>query len=488
MTSLTTQARAEERAFDRDHRAISLGLLALITMFAFEAVAVSLAMPSVARALDGAALYPVALVGLITAAIVGMVLGATWSDARGPGLPITLGGLGFVAGLLISGLAQSMEVFVAGRLLQGVTSGAAMTAMYVAVGDAYPVRLRTRVFSLFATAWVLPSIAGPFVAGGLVELFGWRSVFLVVAAFATLSTLVVRAALGGHLEVRSFPLLWGRRPAYALVAAVGVLALHLAGHDSAGRTGVLLTVGLGAVALSIGVLLPRGTVRATPGLPSVVAIRGIFGGAFVCAEMFIPLVLQKESGFSPTVAGLVMMVGALGWTAGSSYAAKHGRPDTFDRLLRWASLALLAGAVVILALVGVDHSPWAAGAVATAGFTLMAVGMGLGSPLTSTLALDLAPQGRQGESGAAIQMSDALGQSIAAGLVGAAFARWLLVDEQTSYLAGFGLAVVLAALAVGVSRRCLSGGEDDLTRAARTAAPSPSEALPASSAARSHQS
>ena len=76
--------------------------------------------------------------------------------------------------------------------------------------------------------------------------------------------------------------------------------------------------------------------------------------------------------------------------------------------------------------------------MATLGFATMAVGMGLATPLMSTLSLDLAPEGRQGDTGAAIQMSDSLGQSIAAGLVGAVFARWFLIDEHTSYLAGFG--------------------------------------------------
>src|SRR3954447_25518769 len=230
------QPRAQERALDREHRAITLGLLALVTMFAFEAVAVSLAMPSVARDLDGETLYPIAVVGLLTAAIVGMVVGGIWSDARGASLPILVGGLGFAAGLLVSGFAGSMEVFVGGRLLQGLGCGAALTAMYVAVGDAYPAHLRTRVFSLFASAWVVPSIAGPFVAGALVELFGWRSVFLVVAAFAAVSTFVVRAAMGKRLAVRDAAVVWGRRPAYAVVAATGVVALHLAGHGTGLRT------------------------------------------------------------------------------------------------------------------------------------------------------------------------------------------------------------------------------------------------------------
>ena len=193
---------------------------------------------------------------------------------------------------------------------------------------------------------------------------------------------------------------------------------------------------------------------------------------------------------SPTVSGLVMMVGALGWVAGSSYSGKHGRPDTFPRILRVAQpRTRSAGTVVSLALVPVDHSPVVAGVVATVGFAVMAVGMGLATPLMSTLALDLAPEGRQGDSGAAIQMSDSLGQSIAAGLVGAVFARWFLIDQDTSYLAGFGLAVLLAARRDGAPRAALRFSRTDAVRTADRTAPSwPSPGPRASSAARSRRS
>ena len=453
-----TRPEASERVFDEQHRTITVGLLALVTMFAFEAVAVSLAMPSVARDLGGETLYPIAVIGMLTAAIVGMVVGGIWGDARGAGLPVTVGGLGFVAGLLVSGFAGSMEVLVGGRLLQGLGGGAALTALYVAVADAYPSRLRTRVFSLFATAWVVPSIAGPFVAGALVDLFGWRSVFLVVAAFAALSVLAVRRPMSRHLVVREAPLVWGRRPLYAVVAATGVVALHLAGHGSGISSSLLLLAGLLVVVVAGAPLLPRGTTRATSGLPAVIASRGLFGAAFACVELFLPLVLQTETGMSPTLSGLVMMVGALGWVAGSAYSGRHAQPESFPRILRVGSLALLVGTLVVLGLVPVDDRPVVAGVVATLGFAVMAIGMGLATPLMSTLALDLAPEGRQGDTGAAIQMSDSLGQSVAAGLVGAAFARWFLIDAHTSYFAGFGMAVLLAVMATWTARRSIEHG------------------------------
>ena len=94
-----------------------------------------------------------------------------------------------------------------------------------------------------------------------------------------------------------------------------------------------------------------------------------------------------------------MMVGALGWTAGSSYAGRHGAPATFQPILRTAAGALLLGAVLSLGLVPLDHRPVLVATVATLGFLVMAVGMSSATPLMSTLALDLAPEGRQGESG-----------------------------------------------------------------------------------------
>jgi MFS family permease len=327
--------------------------------------------------------------------------------------------------------------------------------MYVAVGDAFPASLRPRVFSLFATAWVLPSIVGPFVAGALVDLLGWRSVFLVVAVFALLSTFFVRMTLRSHLLVRAGQLVWGRGPFYATVAATGAVTLHVAGQAHGVARVLLVLAGIAMLAYALPPLLPRGTLRATPGLPATVAARGVFAASFACLEMFMPLVLQDESGLSPTLTGLVMMTGALGWVSGSTYTGRSAARERYGAILRLGALSLVVGSAVSLGMVPLETQPWLASAVAVVGFTVMGLGMGLVAPLLSALALDLAEPGRQGESGAAIQMSDALGQSVAAGLVGVLFAAWYVVDPGTSYLSGLGLAVLLAIGTVAIVRRAV---------------------------------
>ena len=67
----------------------------------------------------------------------------------------------FSAGLLVCGLAPSMEVLLVGRVLQGLGGGALTVGLYVVVGLVFPAALRPAVFASFAAAWVLPALFGP---------------------------------------------------------------------------------------------------------------------------------------------------------------------------------------------------------------------------------------------------------------------------------------------------------------------------------------
>jgi len=99
----------------RDLRALTTGSVALVSLAAFESMAVAVAMPTVAAALDGLTGYALAFGLPLATSVVGMVLGGTWNDARGPAAPMRLGVAGFVLGLLAAGLAPSMELLALGR-------------------------------------------------------------------------------------------------------------------------------------------------------------------------------------------------------------------------------------------------------------------------------------------------------------------------------------------------------------------------------------
>ena len=63
----------------------------------------------------------------------------------------------FAAGTAVVMLAPTMEVFLAGRLVEGFGAGAIDVVLYVLVARIFPAELHGPVFAGFAAAWVVPS-------------------------------------------------------------------------------------------------------------------------------------------------------------------------------------------------------------------------------------------------------------------------------------------------------------------------------------------
>ncbi|CAM5441812.1 MFS transporter OS=Streptomyces aurantiogriseus OX=66870 GN=GCM10010251_67210 PE=4 SV=1 [Streptomyces aurantiogriseus] len=73
---------SDETVLGRSYRALSVGIVSVVLLVAFEATAVGTAMPVAARELDGVSLYAFAFSGYFTTSLLGMVLAGQWSDRR----------------------------------------------------------------------------------------------------------------------------------------------------------------------------------------------------------------------------------------------------------------------------------------------------------------------------------------------------------------------------------------------------------------------
>ena len=166
------------RLLDAQRRALTIGLVLVITLVAFEALAVATALPETVAELGGVSLYGWAFSAFMLANLIGITVAGHQADTRGPATPLAAGLILFAAGLVICGAAPSMVLVVAGRAVQGLGAGAVPAVAYVAIGRGYPEAVRPRMFAVLSSVWVLPGIVGPGVAGFVAEHLSWRLVFL----------------------------------------------------------------------------------------------------------------------------------------------------------------------------------------------------------------------------------------------------------------------------------------------------------------------
>jgi MFS family permease len=440
----------EPRLLDSRHRAATSGILALVSLIAYEAMGNAIVMPQAAADLRGISLYGFAFGGPLAASLVGMVASGRWADAGSPMTSVRWGGASFVAGMLLAAMAPSMSWLLVGRLVTGLGSGMLAVALYVLVGRVYPPRLHSRLFAAFSAAWVFPSLLAPGISGTVAQVFGWRWAVAFVAAL-TFPALALLVPVRLDRTSASVAPARDRRLAWAVVAALGALTMHMVGqgHGSGapGAPGApsglqILVVVIAGLALlaSAKVLLPTGTLRVRPGLPAAIALSGLSQGAFFAAEAFIPLLLHRQRGIPLSVAGLALTAGALSWTAGAMYRARVHDRVSATGLLRTGHL-LLAGGIALSMLAIVPTLPfW----LAPLGWALSGVGMGLVSPTLSVLTLAMAPLGTHGRAGASLRMSSAMLTTSALALSGAAFAALFRRSPELAFAICLGIAAVLA--------------------------------------------
>jgi MFS family permease len=396
------------------YRATTTGLVLVVTLVAFEALAVATAMPTAVRELNGLAYYSWPFTAFLVSSVVAMVLAGQRSDRRGPRGTLLAGLAVFAAGLVVAGTAHLMAVFVAGRAVQGLGAGAIIVAIYVVIAEVYDEDMRPRVFAAISAAWVLPSLVGPLVSGLLTEHLTWRLVFTGMVPFVLLGLVLVLPSLT-RLPARDRSAVTRRRrlAPFAVLAAVGLAGLQYAGQHPRWATLPVALLALAALVPALRRLLPPGTLTLRRGLPASLGYRGLLAGAFFGADTFVPLTLTQVHGYGAAAAGAPLIAGALGWFGGSWWQARRSDPARY-RLVR-AGCALISLSTAGLVLVAWPGPP---GWLAAPLWVLAGFGMGISTASISVLMLGLSPADERGANGAALQICDVLASATLVGLGG----------------------------------------------------------------------
>ncbi|HUG77094.1 MAG TPA: MFS transporter [Burkholderiales bacterium] len=382
---------------------------------------VAVALPAMGADLAAGATALSLVETLFLAASVAMLLPAgRLGDAADKATLYKLGMAAFALCSIAIGLAASVGAILALRFVQGLLSAAAQATGPAIIADVVPPERRGRAFGLAIGSVYAGLTLGPIVAGVLVDLWGWRAVFLAGGA----AVLLLLAPIHFMLRAR-----W-RRPAPRAVhlpsAALALVAmLCLVGGAATLREGAAgygaMAAGLALLAvfvysqrrvaqplLDVGVLV-RNHVLRNALLVQWLLYCNAFGAVFL-----LSLHMQSVLGHAANTAGQVIAVGTLLMAAIAPLAGRLA-----DR--RRPGLIAAAGAAVVLvaALMATRLDAGSSLLFVALVLAVQGVGFALFSTPNMTMVMNAVPPERTGIASALSAASRSLGMVSGMLVVGA---------------------------------------------------------------------
>ncbi|MCP3772182.1 MFS transporter [Paenibacillus sp. MZ04-78.2] len=435
------QGESKASIFDARYRALTIGIILTVTTVAFEGLAITTIAPDMAQHLNGISLYGWIFSAFLLTQILGTMVIGQQIGKIGVYRSFSLSIVIFVAGILIAATSVNMPMLIAGRAFQGFGAGAIVTCVYYCITLSYPDALRTKILAAFSSAYILPALIGPYIAGLLAEYVSWRFVFWLVLPLIVLAVLLTLPSFR-KLQTESAPAKKsGRKEGYAVLLTVGTgLLLSGLGFVSDWKGIALALIGLIVMVRPLQQLLPAGTFSVKKGLPATIVSRGLYVACYVATESYVVLALTKVKGLPADLAGLIVAAGALSWSTAAWLQSKLDEKDSGrgrkKRIITGIGF-MIVGVSLVIAAVGLES-----GGIGLAVISQIFTGFGIGlaNPTTGAIALQHARSGEEGEISAYLQFVDAFCPGVSIGIGGALIA----VSEHFSQ--GIFMGIMLALL------------------------------------------
>jgi MFS family permease len=329
------------------HAAVLLGMLIALTIIGSSAVTVAVPVVRADLGLDVSSAAWIFAVFSLCFAVATAVFGRI-ADLAGLRTPLVVGVVLMAVGSAIVGLAPSLPIILAGRVVQGIGSGAVPVLANGIVAARWDGPARSALFGTLMAVVSVVSGSGPVIGGTVEAVLGWRWVFALPALGLLLIVPIARLAPterhGGELDVPG-------------VAATSLAIAGLVGLIQAPTAGAGVGV-IGLVLLVLGVPLAAMRVRARPNgfLPLAVLrdgqiMRAAVAGMTLLAAYFAmllaaPELLAATRGWRPLQVGIVLLPAAIAGAAAARYAGRVGPRIGHFRTARTAATAALTGLVV----------------------------------------------------------------------------------------------------------------------------------------------
>ncbi len=294
------------------------------------------ALPSIAREFDLTlrVVSWVAIAGSLTITAVLLPLGRL-ADIAGR-KRVHLAGIAlFTGGALLAALAPNMPALIGGRVVMAFGAAMIQAVGMAMVTSVFPTHERGKAIGMITTVVGIGAIAGPILGGPLVEAFGWRSVYFFLAAptvpaFLLALRVLDDARVGSVRRQTGGPYDWAGAATSALFLSLIIFTVTNP-FDFSWTSAPVIGGALTAVAL-IGVFIwwelraraPMISLRffqdAQFTRAATARSLGFIGSA--AAWFLMPFYVQDVLGYKPTVAGLVIFFGALGFAATGYFSGR----------------------------------------------------------------------------------------------------------------------------------------------------------------------
>jgi EmrB/QacA subfamily drug resistance transporter len=381
-----------------------------------------------------------------------LLLGGRIADSFGRKWTFIVGLVGFAGASALGGAAQSFDVLIAARALQGVSAAvlapAALSLLATTFTDPEE---RGKAFAVYAGIAGTGGAIGLLLGGALTEALDWRWCLYVSMVFAAPAA-IAGTRLLHHIRVPARPRL-DIRGAIAASSGLFALVFGLARTETDGwgdpvTAGALIASAL-LLAAFVGVqrraaepLLPLRVVRDPNRGASFLAI-GTAGAMIFAIFLFLTFYLQNTKDLTPLETGLAFLPLSFSIAPTVGIVSTRVLPRTGPRPLVPAGMALAALGMVLLTRIGVDT-----GYATHVLPSLVLIGIGLGlimGPSFATATFGV-PARDSGAASAMVNTSQQVGGSI-----GTALLSTLAVSSTNEFLAdhGSGAAVLQQAAIEG---------------------------------------
>jgi len=349
----------EARALtDREKNVIIGGVLLAMFLAALDQTIVAPAMPTIGGALGHSEYLPWIVTGYLLTATAMAPLYGKISDVHGRRPTIHVAILIFLAGSLVSAMAPSMLVLIAGRAIQGIGGGGLIALAQTVIGDLVPPRERARYAAWIASTWAVASIAGPLLGGVFAEHLDWSFIFWINIPLGVIAMAIINNPL------KKLPFA-GRRHtidalgAALLITATALLLLALNWGGSAYPWLSLEIFGLLACSVLFWTAFALRLLNAAEPLVSLevlsnrIVLAGtlamfLLQGANVGLTVYMPVYLESVLGLSASDSGMALLGLLLGTVGGATISGR-----LISRFVHYKRIALtgaLFSAICLAAL------------------------------------------------------------------------------------------------------------------------------------------